>query len=78
MNEKTERLLEDYRQADFTRRLHLFLEYSELREEFMQIDQETSASVKQVVESSDSTKTLRVCTWPRFLLLPGFQKRYCR
>jgi hypothetical protein len=78
MNMKAESLLEDYRQADFTRRLHLFLEYSDLREEFMQIDQEASAPAQHAVEPSDVPKPRRVCTWPRFLLLPGFQKRYCR
>lgn len=78
MNRKTERLLADYRQADFTRRLHLFLEYSELRAEFMQIEQEASAPAQHAVETSDVSKPRRVCTWPRFLLLPGFQKRYCR
>ena len=78
MNRKTESLLEDYRQADFTKRLHLFLEYSELRAEFMQIEQEASASGQRAVKQSDIPKTRGVRTWPGFLPLPGFQKRCCR
>ena len=78
MNRKTESVLEDYRQADFTKRLHLFLEYSELRAEFMQIDQEASAYGQNAVEPSAIPKTRGVRTWPGFRPLPGFQKRCCR
>lgn len=78
MNGKAESLLEDYRQADFNKRLHLFLEYRELRTEFMQIEQGASASGQCAVKPSDVPKTRSVRRWPRFLLLPGFQKRCCR
>ena len=71
-------LLEDYSQADFTRRLHLFLEYPDLRTEFMQIDRKASATGQHAAKGSDTQKTRRDCLWPRFLLLPGLQKRYCR
>jgi hypothetical protein len=36
----SEVFLVDYRDADFNKRLHLFLEYPELRSDFMAIDQE--------------------------------------
>ena len=35
----TETILEDYRSADFDKRLNLFLECPALRTEFMEIDQ---------------------------------------
>ena len=78
MNRKTESVLEDYRQADFTKRLHLFLEYSDLRAEFMQIDQDEAASGQRALKQSDIPKTCGVRPWTRFRPLPGFQKRYCR
>jgi hypothetical protein len=78
MNGKAESLLEGYRKADFTKRLHLFLEYPELRTEFTQIERGASASGQRAVKQSDAPKTCRVRRWPRFLLLPGFQKRCCR
>ena len=78
MKGTTEGLLEGYKQADFTARLHLFLEYPDLRAEFMQIDREAPAPGQRAVKRSDNPKTRRDCTWPRFLLLHGLQKRYCR
>lgn len=78
MNSKAERLLEDYRQADFTKRLHLFLEYPELRIEFMQIDQDTVASRQCALQPSDAPATRSVARWLRFPLLPGFPKGCCR
>ena len=39
MNTKCEKILEDYRKADFTNRLYIFLEFRELRKTFYKIEQ---------------------------------------
>ena len=77
MNSKTGSLLEDYRQADFTRRLHLFLEYPDLRADFNEIERQASALGQSAVEQTEPPKASRDCAWPRFLL-PGLQRRFCR
>ena len=77
MNGKTGSLLEDYRQADLTKRLHLFLEYPDLRADFTEIERQASAPGQSAVEQPDTPKADRTCTWPRFLL-PGLQRRFCR
>jgi hypothetical protein len=38
MKRTTSDLLGEYRHADFTKRLHLYLQYPELRPEFMEMD----------------------------------------
>ena len=39
MNEHNDRIVSEYQGADFNRRLHLYLQYPQLRSEFILIDQ---------------------------------------
>ncbi len=39
MNTRCEKILENYRKADFTNRLYIFLEFPELRKTFYKIEQ---------------------------------------
>jgi len=77
MNRMTGSLLEDYRQADFTKRLHLFLEYPDLRADFTEIERQAAAPGQSAVKQADTPKADRACTRPRFFL-PGLQRRFCR
>lgn len=38
MEDRSGMIIDAYRRADFARRLHLFLDYADLREEFMEIE----------------------------------------
>lgn len=73
----TSDLLDDYRHADFSKRLHLYLQYRELRDEFIEIDQNELPPA--MLGSMPGCKRLpmsrnRAFSW----LMPGFMKRHCR
>ena len=40
MNTNLNNIYDDYRKADFTDRLHMYLQFRELREDFFEIEQE--------------------------------------
>jgi len=73
----TSDLLDDYRHADFSKRLHLYLYYRELRHEFIEIDR--NELLLPTLGSKPECKLLPRSRNRGFLrLMPGFVKRYCR
>ena len=73
----TSDLLDDYRHADFTKRLHLYLQYPELRPEFIEIDRNELPPA--TLGSMPECKRLAMSCNRAFLwLMPGFVKRHCR
>ena len=79
MNRTTPSLLDEYRSADLTKRLNLYLQYRELRPEFAQIEQ--NESVHRQLDGkpwwNGIQMTFRVRTWPIFRLMPGLKKWQC-
>jgi len=73
----TSDLLDDYRHADLSKRLHLYLQYPELRPEFTEMDRIELPPA--TLGSTPGCKRLprsrnRVFLW----LIPGFVKRHYR
>jgi hypothetical protein len=54
MKRTTNDLLEEYRQADFTKRLHLYLQHRDLRPEFVETDQ--SELAPKATRSTDRSR----------------------
>lgn len=49
-------IIDEYRNADFEKRLYFFLSYRDLRDEFSEIDQsDTSVGISASLKSSSST-----------------------
>lgn len=57
--QKIEEIIDHYRQSDSHRRLHIYLQYPELRRQFVEIDQE------ELILVQPSTSTPQG-TWGRF------------
>ena len=55
---RLDNILADYRNADFEKRLYLFLDCRELREEFIKIDQEEA--VKETIENAQPDPIARI------------------
>ena len=55
MKRTTSDLLKEYREADFTKRLHLYLQHRDLRSQFVETDQNELAS--------EATKSLDRPRW---------------
>ncbi len=73
----TRDLLDDYRHADFSKRLHLYLQYRELRHEFIEIDRNELSPA--TLGSKPECKRLPRSRNRAFLwLMPGFVKRHCQ
>jgi hypothetical protein len=66
MRRTTRDLLDEYSQADFTKRLHLYLQYRELRPEFVQTDQnEQAAKATRRMERFRRLDKLLPCCYQR-------------
>ncbi len=73
-----ERIYEDYRQADFSDRLNIYLQFPELRNDFLEIDLQ-----EEVVRSEkgrdkacrDQASSIRTKRFQRLFSLCGFQRR---
>jgi len=73
----TSDLLDDYRHADFSKRLHLYLQYREVRHEFIEIDRNELPPA--TLGSKPACKRLPRSRNRAFLwLIPRFVKKYCR
>lgn len=44
MTPRIEKIFDDYRRSDFMARLHIYLQYPELRNDFLEIDQKESTT----------------------------------
>lgn len=51
MTINTETIYEDYRNADFMNRLHIYLQFPELRNDFLEIDQTETRKDPFAIES---------------------------
>jgi hypothetical protein len=71
MSERHGNILVDYQDADFTKRLHMFLQFPELRERFMAIDQQAPEvpAATDVAMSGARAK----CGWRAGRLIPCFK-----
>lgn len=77
MSGTTRDFLDEYRYADLTKRLHLYLQYPEMRPEFDQIEYSESAH-RQLCGQPGRTgvqKARKIRTWRLFRLVPGLEKR---
>jgi hypothetical protein len=76
MNGATRNFLDEYRNADFTRRLDLYLQYPELRSEFTQIEQIESAHRQPNRKPgwAGMKMACKVRPWNLFRLRPGLDK----
>jgi len=73
----TSDLLDDYRHADFFKRLHLYLQYPELRPEFAEMDRnELPPATLGSMPGCKPLPKSRNCSFP--WLMPWFVKRHCR
>jgi hypothetical protein len=80
MSGTTRSFLDEYRNADHTKRLYLYLQYRELRSEFAQVEQNESAH-RQIGSKPRRTRTQtarRISTWPLLRLMSGLERRCCR
>ena len=57
---KDEEVLTQYTQADFSKRLHMFLQFPDLRDSFQEIDLKDSAAQKAF---STKVHNKRKCSW---------------
>ena len=77
MQRTTGDLLDDYRRADFSKRLHLYLQYRELRHEFIEIDR-NELPPATLGNKPEYKRLPRFCNRAFLWLIPGFVKRHCR
>jgi hypothetical protein len=80
MSRTTRSFLDEYRYADRTKRLNLYLQYPELRSEFAQVEQNESAHGQRDSKPGRTgiQMACKVRKWPLFRLMPGLEKRCCR
>jgi len=74
MDRTTWDFLDEYKYSDFNRRLHMFLQYPELRSDFTQIEREINGGSGQI----RGQEVYQSFTLSYLRLLAGFVKRYCR
>lgn len=79
MTKTTWGFLEEYRNADITKRLHLYLQYPDLRSEFAQVEKNESAHGQPSSKPGRSgiQMACKVRTWPLFQLMPWLDRRCC-
>lgn len=72
MRRKTRDLLDEYRQADFTKRLHLYLQHRELRPEFIETDRkELEPVVPERMPRSKRFSQFLKCPFGKVCSFPG-------
>ena len=65
-------LLDEYRHADFSKRLHLYMQYPELRSEFIETDRnELKSGVPEKIPGSKRFRKFFTCTFGKTCSFPG-------
>ncbi len=77
MQRTTSDFLDEYRHAGFSKRLHLYLQYRELRYEFIEIDRNELPPATHACKP-ECKRLPRSRNRVFFWLMSGFVKRYCR
>ena len=80
MSGTTRSFLDEYRNADQTRRLYLYLQYRELRSEFAQVERDESAhrQLNSERRGIGAQMARKMSAWRLFRLMPGAEKWCCR
>lgn len=77
MKGTTRDFLDEYRHSDITKRLHLYLQYPELRPEFGEMDRnEPPLGARSSMPGAKRLPRSHACAYS--WLMPGFVKRHCR